>query len=63
MPNSDAQGETYLDIVWRQFKKNRAAYVSLWLLAPLFLLAIFAPVVASNQPFIFYDGNQTLYPW
>jgi len=57
------QGEAYLDIVWRQFKKNRFALVSLWILAPLFLLAIFAPLVASNQPFVFRDADGTIYPW
>ena len=31
---------TYGDIVWGQFKKNRVAYVSLWGVAILFLLAI-----------------------
>lgn len=56
-------GETYLDIVWKQFRKNRAALVSLWLMAPLFLAAIFAPLVASNQPLVFYDGQETLFPW
>ena len=60
---SAQQSEAYLDIVWKQFKKNTAAYVSLWLLAPLFMIAIFAPAIASNQPFIFYDGDETLFPW
>jgi peptide/nickel transport system permease protein len=63
--NADGQntGEAYLDIVWRQFKKNRLALVSLWLLLPLFLLAIFAPAIASNQPLVFSDGQKTIYPW
>src|SRR5207253_15831 len=30
---------------------------------PIFLVAIFAPVIASNQPFVFHDGNDVLYPW
>ena len=33
-----SHGEAYLDIVWRQFKKNRPAFYSLWLLAPIFLV-------------------------
>ena len=56
-------GEAFLDIVWRQFRKNRAAYWSLWLLAPIFLMAIFAPLIASNVPLVFHDGAQTIYPW
>ncbi|HTU24325.1 MAG TPA: ABC transporter permease [Pirellulales bacterium] len=56
-------GEAFLDIVWRQFQRNRAAYWSLWLLVPIFLLAIFAPLIASNLPFVFHDGSETIYPW
>ena len=40
------KSEAYLDIVWRQFKKNRFALISLAVLAPLFLMAIFAPLIA-----------------
>ena len=54
---------TYGDIVWGQFKKNRVAYGSLWGLALLFLLAIFAPLLASSTPFIWTDETGTSYPW
>ncbi len=40
-----SQREAYLDIVWRQFRKNRFALVGprgCW--RPLFLLATFAPL-------------------
>ncbi|RMG00329.1 MAG: ABC transporter permease [Planctomycetota bacterium] len=57
------EGESYFDIVWRQFCKNRPAIISLWLLAPTFLLAIFAPLLASNVPFYYRDGSGTIYPW
>lgn len=57
------QGEAYLDIVWRQFKKNRPAYFSLWFLLPIFLIAIFAPLLASEQPFVYRTPQGTLYPW
>jgi peptide/nickel transport system permease protein len=56
-------GEAFLDIVWRQFCRNRPAYWSLWLLAPLFLLAIFAPLIASNLPLVFHDHGVTSSPW
>ncbi len=55
--------EEYLDIVWRQFKKNRAALAALWLMVPMFLVAIFAPAIASNQPFVYQSGSETIYPW
>ena len=63
MSRSTIKSEAYLDIVWRQFRKNRAALASLWLLAPVFLVAIFAPLLASDQPLVFRDGEQTIFPW
>ena len=58
------RSEAYFDIVWRQFKKNRFALASLWLLAPLVLVAIFAPAIASNQPLVFHsEADGTIYPW
>ena len=57
------QGEAYFDIVWKQFRKHLLAVVMLWSLAALFLLAILAPLVASEQPFVFSEGGETLYPW
>lgn len=56
-------GESYLDIVWEQFKKNRSAYFALWVLLPVFSIAVFAPLIASNVPFVFRDGDATLFPW
>jgi peptide/nickel transport system permease protein len=63
MKEKAVKSEAYLDIVWRQFCKNRAALASLRLLVPVFLVAIFAPLLASNQPLVFRDGEQTIYPW
>jgi len=54
------QIETYFDIVWQQFKKNRAAYYSLWVLVPLFAIAIFAPLLASNLPLVFHDEENVV---
>lgn len=56
-------GEAYLDIVWRQFKKNRSAYWCMWLVGLLMLQAIFAPLIASDVPLAYYDGHATIYPW
>jgi len=43
--------ETYAEIVKRQFRKNKPAVVSLWLLVLLFLMATYAPVIALDIPF------------
>ena len=56
-------GEAYWDIVWRQFCKNRLSSAALWTLLPLFLLAIFAPVLASNVPFYYRDEHGAIWPW
>lgn len=56
-------GEAYWDIVWRQFCKKRESLWALYAMAPLFLIAIFAPAIASNQPFVYFDGDQVLFPW
>jgi peptide/nickel transport system permease protein len=32
-------------------------------LLPVFLVAIFAPAIASNIPLVFWDGDQVLFPW
>jgi len=60
---SQKASESYVDIVWRQFKKHVPAYVSLWLLAPLALMAIFAPAIASDQPLVFFDNGVMIFPW
>ncbi|HEV7282811.1 MAG TPA: ABC transporter permease [Pirellulaceae bacterium] len=57
------KGETYLDIVWGQFRKKAFAYWSMWAMLPLFVIAIFAPLIAGNVPFVFDDGETTRYPW
>ena len=56
-------GEAYLDIVWKQFKKNRFAVGALWALLPVTLLALFAPVIASSRPLVYFDGEKVLFPW
>ena len=54
---------TFSDIVWSQFKKNKTAYLSLWLLAGMFILAIFAPIIASERAFYWQEGGTTYFPW
>lgn len=46
-----APEKTYWDIVRGQFRKNRLSVWALRLLAALFLLAIFAPVLCTSSPF------------
>jgi peptide/nickel transport system permease protein len=58
-----SEGEAYLDIVWRQFKKKLPVYFFLWPMLLLFLIAIFAPLLASNVPLVFHGHGNSIYPW
>ena len=47
---------------WTQFKKNKIALVSLYLLFVLIIIAVFAPYIANDRPlYCVYEGN-ALYP-
>ena len=47
---------------WTQFKKNKIALVSMYLLFVLIIIAVFAPYIANDRPlYCVYEGN-TLYP-
>ena len=43
------KGETYVDIVWGQFRRKPFAYWSMWAMLPLFLIAIFAPLLSATS--------------
>ncbi len=55
---------TYGEIVWGQFTKRREAYGALIGLGLLLLLAIYAPLLASNKPFVWQpEGEALQFPW
>ncbi|HCH62339.1 MAG TPA: hypothetical protein DFR83_06010, partial [Deltaproteobacteria bacterium] len=53
-----AEDPTYGDIVWGQFAKRKLAIGSLWGLISLLLLATYAPVLASNKPFLWHTASE-----
>lgn len=54
---------TYGEIVWSQFRKNRIGMLALGIFCCLFAVAVAAPLISSDQPFVVtYEGN-TEYPW
>ena len=57
------RGESYGDLVWRDFRRNRQAFIALCSLIPIVLLAIFAPAIASSRPFVFIENGTRIYPW
>lgn len=56
---------TYWGLVWTQFRKNAWGRVALWVVAALFLIATYAPVVALDVPFWLHDARDgtTRWPW
>lgn len=55
---------SYWSIVWGQFRKRRLAYGSLWCGVTLFALAVVAPAVAGNKPFLWrVDAGPWQSPW
>lgn len=58
------EAPSYWSIVWGQFRKRRLAYGSMWTGIGLFLLAVLAPVLASNKPFLWrVDEGPWQSPW
>ncbi len=55
------RGESYWDLVLRQFRRNRLAVFSSVFILLLFLLAIGAPFLANNQPIVLKGAFPTLY--
>lgn len=45
-----APGETYLQTVWRRFRRHKLAILSMAVLGVIALLAVFAPVIAPYDP-------------
>jgi peptide/nickel transport system permease protein len=50
--------QSYWQMVWRHFKKKPLAVGGLWISLILFLVALFAPLLANGRPiFFFYQGH------
>ncbi|HEU4719708.1 MAG TPA: ABC transporter permease [Bacteroidia bacterium] len=47
---------------WKQFKKNKPALVSFYILIFLLAVAVFAPVIANERPLYMKYEGQTFYP-
>jgi len=61
--SASAEDMTYGDIVWGQFRKNRVALGALWALIGLVALAVYSPLLSSNQPFLWNEGDGMTSPW
>lgn len=50
----------YWQIVWRQFRRHTPAMIGLGMVVLLFLLAVFAPLLANNVPYFWYTESEGL---
>jgi peptide/nickel transport system permease protein len=53
---------SFRQYAWSQFKKNKPAYVALWILGVLAIIAILAPVIANDQPLYAKYHGENLFP-
>jgi peptide/nickel transport system permease protein len=53
---------SFRQYAWAQFKKNKPAYVSLWILGILAVIALFAPIIANDQPLYAKYHGESLFP-
>ena len=58
----DADNFSFQKYAWNQFKKNKIALISLYLLGILVLVARFAPIIANNQPLYAVYKGEVIYP-
>jgi peptide/nickel transport system permease protein len=47
--------QSYWDLVWGQFIRNKLALLSMIVIVGLFLLAIWAPILANGKPFVWKE--------
>ncbi len=62
---SEAKGEvpnTYWKMVSYHFKKRKLAVLGLWITIFLFFVAIFANLLASDKPILFYHQGKVYFP-
>jgi len=59
----DATRTSYLSLVVRELKKDRLAMLGLKAVVGLVALAVGAPLIASNQPFVLHEASGWWSPW
>lgn len=55
--------QTYLDIVYSQFRKNIFNRIALWGTLLMWAVAIFAPLISSTYPLIMIENDKVSSPW
>jgi peptide/nickel transport system permease protein len=52
----------YWALTWQQFRKRKEAYIALYVLGALFLMALVAPLIANNLPWYVSGPQASGYP-
>lgn len=47
---------------WQQFRSNRRAFVSLWIVGVIFFVSLFADFLASDRPLLVHYKGEVLFP-
>lgn len=53
---------SYRQMVWHNFRQKPLAFASLWISALLFLVAIFAPLLANGRPIFYIHEGHAYWP-
>ncbi len=61
-PKAEAQGRTYRSLVWGRFRRDRFAVVGLCLIFVLWVVAIYAPLLAYNKPIVMLQNGELRCP-
>ncbi len=52
----------YWGTAWKRFKHNKVALGGLWIVLFLFVIALCAPLIANNKPYIIIKNNALYFP-
>ena len=52
----------YWTSVWREFRKNRLALAGLCVVGFLFSIAVLAPLIANDKPYVYAAGGRVYFP-
>ena len=58
----NAGGESFWRLTWKEFRKNRPALYSLYVLAVMTLVALTADLIAGNKPYYMVYEGETYFP-
>ena len=62
MKKPDKNNFSFQKYAWNQFRKNKIALISLYLLVSLILIARFSSLIANNQPLYAVYKGEVMYP-